>query len=368
MRMSTSPKGYSLFLKDLDRILDCSRRDMLSLKGCSLFLTGCTAFIGKWLMESLLWANQQLTLGLRLTVLTRSPTSFLDAMPHLAAHKSLSLVQGSILCLPGPDIPRCDLAIHGVNLPNDARTSWPARHMLTVVSGTEALMNMAARKGCRHILLLSSGAVYGSPLSQKTPFAEDALPVDLHEPAVYGNTKRFVESYARAKGQELGIAISIARCFAFIGAYMPLNERNAMSSFLLHALRRQPITIQGDGTPLRSFLSGRDLSIWLLAMLSRGNGRVYNVGSRHVFPLRKWAQKVLTCAELPEDFLVVQGKALRGNAPDVYVPDTSLARNALQLAETASPEENIMTTLNWFREHPACIPAVSEHLDKSALA
>ncbi len=368
MCMPASPKGYSLFLNDLDRILGCSRQDLLLLKGRSLFLTGCTAFIGKWLLESLLWANQQLDLGLRLTVLTRSSASFLAAMPHLAAHKSLCLVQGSILSLPEQDIPDFDLAIHGVNLPNDASLSWPARHMLTAVSGTESLMDMAAGKGCRHILLLSSGAVYGTQLPQKTPFAEHALPVDLRESAVYGNTKRFVESYTRAKGQELGITVSVARCFAFIGAHMPLNERNAMSSFLLHAVRRQPITIQGDGSPLRSFLSGRDLSIWLLAMLVRGDGRVCNVGSQIVFPLLEWAKKVLLCAGLPEDFLTVQGHALRGNAPDAYVPDTSLARSVLRLAETASPEENILAALNWFRAHPACIPAASEHLDKAAPA
>ena len=148
MCMPACPKGYSLFLNDLARILDCSRQDLLLLKGRSLFLTGCTAFIGRWLMESLLWANQQLDLGLRLAVLTRSPASFLAAMPHLAAHKSLCLVQGSILSLPEQDIPDFDLAIHGVNLPNDAGSGWPARHMLTAVSGTESLMDMAAAIFC----------------------------------------------------------------------------------------------------------------------------------------------------------------------------------------------------------------------------
>lgn len=365
MRAPVSPKGYSLFLKDLGQILECSRQDLLALKGRSLFLTGCTAFIGKWLVESLLWANQRLALDLRVTVLVRSSASFLTAMPHLAAHKGLRLVQGNILSLPEQDIPEFDLALHGVNLPNDASVSWPARHMLTAVSGTEALMDMAAGKGCRHLLLLSSGAVYGTQFPQKAPFAEHALPVELRESAVYGNTKRFVESYARAKGQELGVTVSIARCFAFIGAHMPLNEHNAMSSFLLHALRQQPIIIRGDGTPLRSFLSGRDLSIWILAMLARGDGCVCNVGSQVAFSLREWARRVLACAGLPEDFLTVQGHALHGNAPDAYVPDTGFARSAWQLAETASPEENILAALDWFRAHPACIPAADKHLEKN---
>lgn len=40
------PKGYSLFLKDLNQILDCSQQDFLLLKGASLFLVGDTNFIG----------------------------------------------------------------------------------------------------------------------------------------------------------------------------------------------------------------------------------------------------------------------------------------------------------------------------------
>lgn len=121
---------------------------------------------------------------------------------------------------------------------NSARPDWPARHMLTAISGTETLMNMASRKGCRHVLLLSSGAVYGTQIPQTTPFTENGLPIDLREPAVYGNTKSFLESYVRAKGLQLNISVFIACCFAFIGAHMPINEHNAMSSFLLHVLRQ----------------------------------------------------------------------------------------------------------------------------------
>lgn len=357
MNAPSIPQGFSLFHEDLEQILELSKHDLLALQGCNILLTGCTAFFGKWLIESLLWADLELKLRLKLTVLTRSSKHFLEAMPHFLTRKNLHLVQGDILSLSKVDIPDFDFAVHGVNLPNDLSLSWPARHMYTAVLGTENIMTIAAQKGCRNLLLLSSGAVYGIQARQVTiPFTENSLPVDMREPAIYGNTKRFLEFYAQAKGEELGISVSVARCFAFIGAYMPLNEQNAMSSFLLHALQRRPITINGDGTPLRSFLSGRDLSIWLLAALIRGNGRIYNIGSTQTYSLHEWAKKVLFCAELPENFLTVKGQALRGNAPNAYQPDTSAIRQDLNLTETASPEKNIETTLKWFLAHQHLIP------------
>lgn len=48
---------------------------------------------------------------------------------------------------------------------------------------------------------------------------------------------------------------------------------------------------------------------------------------------------------------MIQGHALRGNVPQDYIPDTNFARTILHLDESDSPEENIITTLNWFKQN-----------------
>ncbi len=58
------------------------------------FLTGCTSFFGKWLIESLLWANSLSSLNTTITVLSRAPELFLNAMPHLKDVKGLYFVKG----------------------------------------------------------------------------------------------------------------------------------------------------------------------------------------------------------------------------------------------------------------------------------
>src|SRR6476660_9466067 len=82
--------------RDLDHVLAHSGDIWEELRGSNLLITGGTGFVGRWLLESLVWAEERYQLGLRAVVLTRDPRRFAASAPDLAARHSISLVPGDM--------------------------------------------------------------------------------------------------------------------------------------------------------------------------------------------------------------------------------------------------------------------------------
>lgn len=320
------------------------------LREAAIFLTGCTGFIGKWLVETLLCANDLLGLNCRLHLLTRDPQTFFQAMPHLAGRDDLTTVAGSLLDAPESAFPAMDYVVHGANLVVLPTQGWAADHCRLATLGTERLFRLAASRGCRAALLLSSGAVYGTqPLALAAPFTEEPLPLTkrIHESVLYGETKRFTELFAVALGQQGNIRVPVARCFAFCGGHLPLSSPHALISFIKDARAGREISIRGDGQAQRSYMYGSDMAEWLLAMLVDGpHGQALNVGSEQAVSIRDLAQLV---QKLHGGGRVrIQNDIVSANAPSVYLPDTKLTRHTLRVRETIPLEQGLEKTLKWF--------------------
>jgi dTDP-glucose 4,6-dehydratase len=146
---------------------------------------------------------------------------------------------------------------------------------------------------------------------------------------------------------------TIARCFAFAGPHLPLDQHFAIGNFIRDAIGNTPIHIKGDGTPLRSFLYMSDLAAWLWTILAKGHAdRAYNVGSDEAVSIAQLAQ--LVAATLRPDGkgssslrVQIDGTAQPGAAPATYVPDISRAADELALRPTVSLAEAIRRTAAW---------------------
>jgi nucleoside-diphosphate-sugar epimerase len=311
------------------------------LRGRSVFLTGGTGFFGKWLLASLCRADAELGLGLRLTVLSRDPASFLRQHPEAAGVPALRFAQGHVADFP-LDGHRPDYIIHAATDTTSFTTEAEERERARVVAdGTRHVLELAWNSGTRRLLYLSSGAVYGALSSQLTGAKEgDDARAEALIP--YGKAKREAEQLCRESGLDFGTA----RGFAFLGPYLPLDAHFAAGNFLRDARRGGPILVRGDGTALRSYLHPVDLVVWLLRILVRGQrGRAYNIGSDEYVTTRQLAGQIAEISD-PSCEVVVQS-ALAQGPQNIYVPDISRARTELMLEVTVPLREAIARTLEF---------------------
>src|SRR5471030_1016778 len=238
---------------DLDHVLAQTHGLWERLRGARLFITGGTGFFGCWLLETFLWANDHLRLDASAIVLTRDGNAFEKKAPHLAQHHAVTLHHGDVRTCAFPD----GTFSHVIHAATDAVPARDFRDRLlvfdTIVEGTRRMLECARRSGARRFLLTSSGAVYGRQPAELTHLLEEYA--GGPDPAAAGDTyaegKRAAEMLC-ALHADADLQPVIARCFAFVGPYLPLDAHFAVGNFIRDGLQGGPIRVTGDGPPRRS--------------------------------------------------------------------------------------------------------------------
>ena len=326
----------------------CSR--LWSELACAqLFITGGTGFYGSWLVESLVAANDQLSLGASAVVLTRNPESFLQKRPHLRGRKDLTFIAGDVRNFEFP----AGKFSHVIHAATEASARLnredPLLMIDTIVDGTRRALDFAVHCGARHFLNTSSGAVYGDIPADLGPVPENFMGgPDVSNPKwTYGEGKRLSELLCSIYADQHGIDAKTVRCFATIGPGLPLDTHFAIGNFIADALAGREITIQGDGSAVRSYIDIADLTVWLWHVLVFGKSKeAYNVGSEQGYSIREIACKVRDVLA-PDLEVKVLGKPLPNQLASSYVPSTAKARENLGLTLGVPIEESIRSTAAW---------------------
>ena len=336
---------------DLDHILEHTRGLWEELRGERVFITGGTGFFGCWLLESFLWANDRLKLNAGVTILTRSPDSFHAKVPHLARHKAVTIIEGDVRTFRFPK----GKFSHIIHAATESSAKLNAENPLlmldTIIDGTRHTLDFAVQCKVEKFLLTSSGAVYGKQPSDITHIPEDYMgaPDPLDSRSAYGIGKRTAEQLCALYAKQYGISSTIARCFAFVGPYLPLDSHFAIGNFIRDAMNGGQIIIKGDGTPRRSYLYTADLAIWLWTILLQGeSGRAYNVGSDESLSISEVAHAVARSAHLNTQ-IEIQGTPNPAFPEEQYVPSTKRAQNELRLTQLLLLDEGIKRTITYLQ-------------------
>ncbi len=338
-------------VEDLNYILSTASQVWENLRNKRLFITGGTGFFGCWFLESFLWANSHLNLNAHAVVLTRNIKNFEKKCPHLAYSHSLSLHEGDVRTFIFPK-GEFQYVIHAAT---DASVELNHKNPVlmwdTVVEGTRRVLDFCNACAANDLLFLSSGAVYGGQSGDIDAISEVCHPLVYSQErlSAYAAAKFSAEMMCNIYAHQYNIRIKIARCFAFVGPYLPIDVHFAIGNFIQHGLRGEPITVLGDGTAYRSYLYAADLMIWLWTILFQGQSlRPYNVGSDEVYSIAEISKLVAGCFD-PSYPVHILGKSNPGIKPERYIPDINRTKNELKLHPKIGLVEAIERTIRWHR-------------------
>jgi len=240
----------------------------------------------------------------------------------------------------------------------------PVQTLQTCLTGALNMLKLAHRHGAR-IFQASTSEVYGEP--ETHPQIESYRgAVSITGPrACYDEGKRCAETLFFDYHRLYGVQIKVGRIFNTYGPYMREDDGRVVSNLILQALRREPMTIYGDGSQTRSFCYVDDLV----------EGIVRLVESPRDFtgPVNLGNPQEVTVLELAERIRAITGsrsrlvrKPMPIDDPTRRCPDITLAREHLGWEPQVPLDEGLRRTIAWFeaRERLPKVPLPTAEIDR----
>ena len=310
----------------------------------TLLVIGGTGFFGKSILDSFKRGKLEKWRIERVIAMSRNAESLRKEAPQLISSK-VELYSADITTT--TTLPFADIVIHAAVSTDAARyLSRPLEEQQNIQSGTYNYCSLAKKYHAKSkILYVSSGAVYGKQPANLTHIPEDYAAKDLSElpdgKRDYAFAKRDAENAIKKIGQE-GLSVSIARCFAFVGPWLPRNQHFAIGNFIEDGLQGRSITVKANKAVYRSYMYADDLVEWMMTIAHHASPEcpVYNVGSDQAVLMGGLAR--LVANEFGVD---VQVPEINDMTVEHYIPSTEKAKRELCLTLRYDLVETIRQTI-----------------------
>jgi dTDP-glucose 4,6-dehydratase len=336
---------------DLTHVLDHTRHVWNDYRDARVFITGVTGFVGSWLLETLLHAENTLHLGIKATVLVRDKSAFVERLPHLAASPLVRVHVGDVRIVDPPTHAFTHF-VHCASAATPRMNAEKPDEVLDIIeNGSERMIEEAMSGKDVRFLQVSSGSVYGPQPDSLERIAESHPgTASSADPAQrFGAAKRKAEMLGAAAVKK-GVGFVAARMFALVGPRLPLDGQFAIGNFFADALAGRTVDLNSDGTAVRSWMHAADMAAWSWTLLARGRAGVgYNVGSEEAYSLWDAAHKV---AQLPTPPVAVTRakEPVAGVPAQRYVPSVAMARDELGLEPWIPLDDALARTWSWLKQ------------------
>jgi UDP-glucose 4-epimerase len=311
----------------------------------TIFITGGAGFIGSTLIGRLIEKN-------KITAYDNLSRNSLRGKPF-RDHPNLTLVRGDVLdfnhvskTMREPDIVVHLAAIAGI----DTVVKSPVATMRVNMLGSANVLEAASRlPRCERVVCFSTSEVFGQQ-AFRSEETDNAVVGEVGEARwTYAVSKLAGEHLAIAYFHEKQLPSTVLRPFNVYGPGQ-VGE-GALRTFVLRALKNEPIKIHGDGSQIRAWCYVDDLvDATLLAMEHpKAIGESFNVGNQKaVITVYGLANTVVRLLNSRSPIVFTQNDYLD---VELRVPSVKKARELLGFEAKIDLEEGIRRTAEYYRSH-----------------
>ncbi|MFS7987336.1 putative UDP-glucuronate decarboxylase [Helianthus anomalus] len=259
----------------------------LKRKGLRIVVTGGAGFVGSHLVDRLI------ARGDSVIVVDNFFTGNKDNVMHHFGNPRFELIRHDVvepLLLEVDQIYHLACPASPVHYKHNPSLTLFCGYKTNVV-GTLNMLGLAKRVGAR-FLLTSTSEVYGDPLQhpQVETYWGNVNPIGVR--SCYDEGKRTAETLAMDYHRGAGVEVRIARIFNTYGPRMCIDDGRVVSNFVAQALRKEPLTVYGDGKQTRSFQFVSDLVEGLMRLMEGEHVGPFNLGNPGEFTMLELAQVV----------------------------------------------------------------------------
>ncbi len=203
------------------------------------------------------------------------------------------------------------------------------------------------KKKCT-IVYTSSGAIYGQKLNKSISTKEREISQfkkDFYsrEKGKYALSKIKNEKILKELSKK-GFKVRIARCFTFVGKYLPQNKNFLIGRIINTIINKEKKTYKFENIIYRSYLHSDRLSYFLfkLLFLRKNNFEIFNIGSDDSLDFREIIRYLSKKFSFEINFQLLNSLKKK----DIYIPNIFKLRKQFNFFKKLSSKNAITKTIN----------------------
>jgi dTDP-glucose 4,6-dehydratase len=211
--------------------------------------------------------------------------------------------------------------------------------------GTHNILGLAKVKGAR-VLVASTSEVYGDPLvhPQTEEYWGNVNPVGPR--GCYDEAKRFMEAITMAYHDYHQLETRIVRIFNTYGPRMRLNDGRVLPAFIGQALRKEDLTMFGDGSQTRAFCYVDDLVEGIYRLLLSDYHLPVNIGNPDEITIKEFGEEIIKLTGTSQKLISLP---LPKDDPKQRKPDIAKAKALLGWEPKVTRQEGLKITYEYFK-------------------